>query len=100
MIRHRVKKSEERRLGGVVIGLAILCMSWFAAGAANLDLPGKARRCHLGFHHLQSCIELMAAGGAADAVRFDRELVAANPHAAAIRAAGEMDTLIIDGFVS
>ena len=41
----------------------------------------------------------MPAGRAADAIRLDREFVCSDPHAAAVRAAGQLDFLISERLV-
>src|SRR5215831_2963578 len=51
------------------------------------------------FHHLQPRIKLMSAGCTADTIRFDDEFVDANPHASAIRAPREVDSLIVHGLI-
>jgi hypothetical protein len=51
------------------------------------------------FHHLEPSIEFVSAGRAADAIRFDREFIRSDSHAAAIGTAREVDLPIVDGFV-
>ena len=50
-------------------------------------------------HHLQSRVEFMSAGSAADDIRLNHEFVGSDAHASTIRASGEVDFLIVDGFI-
>ena len=64
-----------------------------------LPLQRGGTRGGLTLHHFQAGVEFMAAGHTADAIGFDHGFVVANPHAAAIRAARQVQDFVLEIFV-